>query len=209
MSEVTTIKSVDPSTLEWLSGMKTKYSIEDLRAGNGNPLEKGVLGWSNMLTSGIKKNVRSTKSEATKALLQSVVALPIFSKRNSLISQIQAEDYIEFLEKGVSGTKVKRNTPFKFKNTFVGAKMLASFQVYVASKPIRLQPKRGQSKKDMNKQVAFAMAKSVKMKGIKARNIYGTFLKKNSPQIKELKDIVGRNIGGAVAAEIVTAWGNK
>lgn len=209
MNELTRIKSADPETLQWLSGMKTKYSIEDLRAGNGNPLERDVAKWANDLTGLMKKNVRGTKSEATKALLQSVVALPIFSKRNALVSQIQAEDYIEFLEKGVSGTKVKRNTPFKFKNTFVGQKMLASFQVYVASKPIRLQPKKGQTKKQLNKQVAFAMAKSVKMKGIKPRNIYGTFLKKNSPQIKELKDIVGRNIGGAVAAEIVTAWGDK
>ena len=221
MSELSKIKSVDGSTAEWLSSMGTKYGADDLTNLEGTPLERGLIDWSDKAVKLMKKNITKTKSTATRALFQSVGALPVFKKSNSLVSQIVGEDYIDYLEKGVSGTEVKiSGTPFKFKK-FPKAKtkktkgkkytpkkggMVYNLQTYIAAKPIRVTPTGKQNTKDANLSLAYLMAKSIRRKGIKARTIYGDVIDPNGKSIKELKDMVGKQIGGAVAATIAREY---
>lgn len=206
MGVVTKIRPPDKDTLDWLSKMGTKYSLSDTLTSSDSPLVEGVLDWSKRLMASVKANISRTKSQATKALYQSVAVLPIFSTGTNIKSQIQAEDYIDFLDKGVNGTQRSRNSPFSFKNDFVGRDMLNNLQVYIASKPIPLQSHPGKTKRELNKQVAFAMAKKLKQEGIKPRPIYTNLVKPEGKYVTELKEIVGKNVAGAVTATLLSAF---
>ena len=90
MSELSKIKSVDSTTAEWVANMNTKYGAGDLTSLQGTPLERGLIDWADRAVSLMKKNITKTKSKATSELLQSVGALPVFKKGDSLVSEIVA-----------------------------------------------------------------------------------------------------------------------
>lgn len=220
MSDLSKIKTVDSTTAEWIANMDTKYGAGDLTNLEGTPLERGLIDWSDSAVRLMKKNITKTKSKATSALLQSVGALPVFKKGGNLVSEIVAEEYIDYLEKGVSGTEVKiSGTPFKFKK-FPKAKMkkgkgkyrpkrggmVYNLQTYIAAKPIRVTPKGNQTTKDANLSLAYLMAKSIRKRGIKPRTIYGDVIDQNGKSIKDLKAMVAKQMGGAVAATIARTY---
>lgn len=211
MSELSKIKTtLSSQQAEWLLNGKPRYRIEDIRAGKGTPLERSLKEWANGISKQIKSNIRRTNSQATRALYQSVGALPIFGGDNSMISRIVAEEYIDYIEQGVSGIERKiAGTPFKFRNRGVSKEMQEQLSTYIAAKPISLSPKAGQSKKDMNRQVAYAMGVNIKKFGIKPRKLYGYMLEQDSEEQKELRRIVAKQVGSAWAAEIVGAYTGK
>lgn len=219
MTELSKIKTVDSTTAEWIAAMGTKYGVEDLTNLEATPLERGLIDWSDKAVKLMKKNITKTKSTATRALLQSVGSLPVFKKGNSLVNQIVGEDYIDYLEKGVSGTQVKiSGSPFKFKpypktKKTKGKKytpkkggMVYNLQTYIAAKPINLTLQGNETRKQANQRVAYLMSKSIRRKGIKARTIYGDVIDPNGRSIKELKAMVSKQMGGAVAATIAREY---
>lgn len=77
-----------------------------------------------------------------------------------------AGKYADFIEQGVSGTKVKFKTPYSFKSKFVN---IGAIEKWIRQKPVRLRDKDGkfikQSEKNI-KRAAFVMARSIAEKGI-------------------------------------------
>jgi hypothetical protein len=211
MSELSKIKTtLSSQQAAWLIDGKPKYRIQDIRAGTGTPLEQALIGWSQGIAKQIKANIRKTKSQATRALYQSVGALPIFGRDSNMVSRIVAEEYIDYIEQGVSGLERKvAGTPFKFRSRSVSKEMQEQLSTHIAAKPISLSPKPGQTKKDLNKQVAYAMGVNLKKYGIKPRKLYGYMVEENSEQQKELRQIVSKQVGAAFAAEIVGAYTGK
>jgi hypothetical protein len=200
------VTSIDPNTAKYLSGFKTKYSLDDLSGASNTPFEQDLLKWANSTADIVKANIRRTKAQATKSLYQSVAPLPVQLKSGSLLVQIKAEEHAEYQDKGVNGTKKKHGSPYSFKNVGVGAAMLAEFSVWIAAKPIKVTPRKGQSKKSANKELSYVLARSTKINGIKPKKIYSGIFKPGGKTINNLKEIVGRNTGAQVAAVVVDAF---
>ena len=77
-----------------------------------------------------------------------------------------AGKYADFVEQGVSGTKVKMKTPYSFKSKFAN---IGAIEKWIRTKPVRLRDKNGRFKEMSDKNIrsaAFVMARSIAEKGI-------------------------------------------
>lgn len=83
-------------------------------------------------------------------------------RKNSLEFSISAEDYLPFIDKGVSGTEKKYNTPFGYTNKKPPAKV---FENYPKNKGFKARDRQG--KFITNKQFSFIMQNHIFKNGIK------------------------------------------
>ena len=72
--------------------------------------------------------------------------------------------YGEFIDKGVSGTKKKYNTPYSYKDKMPPIKPLAD---WAKRKAIRLRDDKGRFQKGNYKTIGFLIARSIQRKGLK------------------------------------------
>lgn len=72
--------------------------------------------------------------------------------------------YGEFVDKGVSGTKKKYNTPYSYKDKMPPIKPLAD---WAKRKAIRLRDDKGRFQKGNYKTIGFLIARSIQRKGLK------------------------------------------
>jgi hypothetical protein len=72
--------------------------------------------------------------------------------------------YGEFIDKGVSGTKKKYNTPYSYKDKMPPIKPLAD---WAKRKAIRLRDDKGRFQKGNYKTIGFLIARSIQKKGLK------------------------------------------
>jgi len=119
--------------------------------------------------------------------------------RNGVLMQVdvEANDYYKFVDGGVSGTK-GGSGEFSFKNNFVGSKMLNAIRRWIVKEKIRGRADnkyRGISKReDFRKKLysentnsmslAWAMAKSIKMKGLKPTNFMRNAITATGREVK-------------------------
>lgn len=105
-----------------------------------------------------KANLTKSKKNASKKLHSSIKSALNVSK-NSFELSFEMEDYGQFQDKGVSGTKKKYNTPFSYTNKMPPPKALDKWIV-----------RRGignNGKFTKRKSLQFAIARSIMEKGIK------------------------------------------
>lgn len=108
-----------------------------------------------------KANLTRKKKNSTKALYDSL-DYDYKVSNNSFTASISGLDYGEYQDKGVSGKKKKYNTPYSYKDKMPPAK---AFDKWIVRKGIA--PRNNQGQFQTRKGIAFAIARSVFINGIK------------------------------------------
>lgn len=108
-----------------------------------------------------KANLTRKKKNSTRALYDSLDYDYKVSK-NSFTASISGLDYGEYQDKGVSGKKKKYNTPYSYKDKQPPA---SAFDKWIVRKGIAPRNDKGQFQ--TRKGIAFAIARSVFINGIK------------------------------------------
>ena len=108
-----------------------------------------------------KSNLTRKKKNSTKALYDSLDYDFTVSK-NSFTASISGLDYGEYQDKGVSGVKKKYSTPYSYTNKRPPAK---AFDKWIVRKGIAPRNDKGQFQ--TRKGIAFAIANSIFLYGIK------------------------------------------
>lgn len=111
--------------------------------------------------------VRESKKKAPKAsgdLRRSIKATPVKATNNSIQVSILAEDYLPFIDQGVSGTQKKFNTPFSYKTKKPPVKFLQTW----------LKRKTGKFLARDRRSSAFALQNHIFKYGIKPTKFFTT-----------------------------------
>lgn len=104
--------------------------------------------------------------------------------QNSFSLSLEMEKYGDFQDKGVSGTEVRYDTPYKFTTKQPRSKPLAE---WAKKRNIRLRDEQGRFAKGDYKTIGFLIARSIKKKGIKPSLF---FTKPFENRFKQLPDEV-------------------
>ncbi len=123
--------------------------------------EKALEAFLKYTVSQAKANLTRRKKNSTRALYDSLDYEFNVSK-NSFSASITALDYGEFQDLGVSGKKKKYNTPYSYKDKMPPA---SAFDKWIVRKGIA--PRNEQGQFQTRKGIAFAIARSVFINGIK------------------------------------------
>ena len=108
-----------------------------------------------------RANLTKGGKNASKKLYNSL-GFDLFVGNNSIGLTFKAENYAEFVDKGVSGTEIKYNTPFSFGSKMPPTKALDK---WIVKKGIAPRTKQGTFESREN--LKFAIAKSIQRKGFK------------------------------------------
>lgn len=125
-----------------------------------NELEKVLQDFANYVARESKK--RSPK--ASGSLKRSIKADKVKVTKNAVQVSISAEDYLPFIDQGVSGTKKKYKTPFGYKNKKPPVKFLQTW----------LKRKTGKFLTRDRKSSAFALQNHIFKYGIKPTKFFET-----------------------------------
>lgn len=136
-------------------------------------LQKLLEAFSKKVVKEARQNLTKQKINASKKLYNSL-KYDIKVSKNSLEASLTAEDYMPFIDKGVSGTEKKYNTPFSYKNKRPPA---SAFDGWMVRKGIAPRNNKGQFTN--RKSLGFAIANSVYKKGIKPTNFFTKPLEQN------------------------------
>lgn len=133
--------------------------------------EKELKRFLNSVIKDARANLQ--KKNASGKLSQSLKGHVKVSK-NSVELDILAESYADFVDKGVSGTKRKFNTPYSFKSKMPPPRVFNQWSVRRGLAP------RDEKGKFMNrKSLMFALSRSIQRKGIKPSLFLTNAYKKN------------------------------
>ena len=112
-----------------------------------------------------------------------------------VVLEVIMADYWKFVDKGVSGTITKFNTPFTFKKKNINQSALFK---HIANRGIKITPKKGLAFEKQRKTVAFLMGRKIAKFGLKPTHFASDVMDKNSKIIKDLEaelyESVGRQI---------------
>lgn len=119
----------------------------------------------------LTRNIRGKKAKRVSSgnLKDSLTYKPTVYNGRFLVqfyAKGSAGKYADFIEQGVSGTKVKMKTPYSFKSKFAN---IGAVEKWIRTKPVRLRDKNGRFKEMSDKNIrsaAFVMARSIAEKGI-------------------------------------------
>lgn len=128
---------------------------------NKENTEKALQAFLKYTITQAKANLTRKKKNSTRALYDSLDYDYKVSK-NSFTASISGLDYGEYQDKGVSGKKKKYNTPYSYKDKQPPA---SAFDKWIVRKGIAPRNDKGQFQ--TRKGIAFAIARSVFINGIK------------------------------------------
>src|SRR5574341_1284636 len=129
-------------------------------------------------------NLNTSDRVSSGALASSMKIKDPVSFGNQIIMDIEMLEYWKFINDGVKGVKSGRpNSKYSFKNLFVGKRMLNNIHRWLKKEGVKAKTKTGGkaiSKRerkrrkitDVSRSTAFAIAKSVKAKGLKKTNFF-------------------------------------
>ena len=125
------------------------------------------------LSKGTKLQRRKRPINNTRKLYNSIQYKKLFENKNSLAYGLFMEDYGDYIDKGVKGTKsnyrVNKNTPYSYKTKMPGSE---SFENWAKARKIRFRDAKGKFKKGNYKQIGYVLARSIFEKGIRANNFF-------------------------------------
>ena len=122
--------------------------------------------------------VRESKKKAPRAsgdLAKSIKAGKVKESANSIEVAIYAEDYLPFIDQGVSGTERKFNTPFSYKTKKPPVRFLQTW----------LKQKTGVFRARDRRSIAFAIQNSIFKYGIKPTKFFTTPFENAFKQLPE------------------------
>lgn len=123
------------------------------------------------LSKGTKTQLKKRPINNTKKLYNSIKYQQLFENKNGVAFGLFMEDYGDFIDKGVKGTKsnyrVNKNTPFKYRS-----KMPPNLSGWAKAKNIRFRDAKGKFAKGKYNQIGYVIARSIYEKGIRANNFF-------------------------------------
>ena len=133
--------------------------------------------------------------------LEASIQPNITDEDGKIIVQVLAEDYYDFINKGVDGLERKFGSPYSFKTLGVGQNMLRSFEDFIRNRNIKelsYIDKEGRevhkilSTANDYKSAAFVLARATKKKGIEPTHFMDLTFDEQS--FKELAETLGRKV---------------
>jgi hypothetical protein len=121
--------------------------------------------------------IEANSSNASSALLQSIIAVPTTKRGKDYLVVINGNNYAAFVDRGVSGTRRKLNSPFSFKKETVSPDFQKSLMKWISKVGIPIQSRYSQTRDltktqrkkaqiDEKSKMAYAMGLGIKRKGI-------------------------------------------
>lgn len=140
------------------------------------------------ISEAFKSYIEDNDISSSGTLSQSIVSIPV----SNFEVQIQADDYFAYLDQGVNGTKKGQSSPFSFKYSNPSRGHAEAIRQWIPTRGLSLPS--GFKSFDS---YSYAIARSVKEKGIEARNIIdGVMTKDTLKNIEEqLFNLTGIMIG--------------
>lgn len=125
-----------------------------------------------------RTNLTKGKKNASKNLYDSL-EFDFNVTENSIGIDFNAEDYWEFVDKGVSGTEKKYNTPFKYTNKKPPVDAMIRF-----ARTKRIKPRNRETGRFItNKQFGFALSNYIFKQGIKPSHFFSKPFEKRLPEL--------------------------
>ena len=162
--------------------------------------------------------IEANSSNASSALLQSIIAIPTVRRGKNYVVVINGNDYAAFVDRGVSGTRRKLNSPFSFKKETVSPDFQKSLMKWISKVGIPLETRYSQTRNltkvqrskvqiDEKQQMAYAMGVSIKRKGIEPT----LFIQKSiaEPIVNDYAQALSRALGKqvlTVMANNIKTW---
>jgi hypothetical protein len=148
--------------------------------------QNGIRAWLQGSIDSAKQQLADDNRLASRRLYESIR----FSAGN-VVFEVVAEDYADFVNKGVDGLEVKHGSPFSFRTPHPSQRMADSIRQWIPERGVTLPP--GISTYEA---LSYAIATNVKKKGIRPTPfIQDNFSEKN---VKQLARIVEKAIGSQV-----------
>lgn len=139
-----------------------------------NNLQIGLEEFGKSLVEDAKQNLTSRKKVASGKLLNSLKVNNVKVTEKSLELSIQMMPYGAFVDKGVSGVKVKYNTPYSYTNKMPPPSALDGWMVIRG-----IAPRNEKGRFTSRKSIQFAIARSIFNNGIKPSNFLTDAVDKN------------------------------
>lgn len=124
-------------------------------------LHNALLTFRDAVIEESKKSLIRQKKSSSGYLYKSIKGTPVKTSENSLEFNIEMANYATFVDRGVSGTKKKYNTPYAYKDKMPPPSKLDKWIVKRGIAP------RDGGKFTTRKSLQFAIARSIYYKGIK------------------------------------------
>jgi hypothetical protein len=171
-------------------------------------IEEAVIRFVNSLSDAMKSNLTERDAYyADSDLVQSIITLPLNVNGTTFSMAIDMNYYGDFINKGVSGTRNKFNSPYSFKKESVSPAFNKSLRKWITKRGIPIQSRYSQTrnltksaraKKQINEKtkMAYAMGMGIKREGIEPTHFIDDALSEKSIQTfaQSLADALGRSI---------------
>lgn len=147
-----------------------------------------------------KTNLRDANSSSTGALEKSIAPNTTIEE-GRIIVEVLAEDYWEYIDKGVNGLERNQRSPFSFRNLGVSRNMALSFEKFIKDRGITSILTRNAQGETIEKILSTAsdykgasyhLAKATKKKGIERTDFFNSVF--NQEAFDELGEILGREV---------------
>ena len=186
--------------LDFLDTLGTKRSKGMVTLTN---VESVLYEWAGELIKDAQDNLNKSASVASGKLASTMKILPIKFAGSVYTLKISLEDYYDFINKGVSGTENKRNSPYSFKSKYPSKAMALQILRWLRQGTNKVRDSKPQkkaygklekknkglsgmvNKADSLKSLAYAVSTNIKKKGIKATHFLDNALEKNYPELKK------------------------
>ena len=136
--------------------------------------------YANEMTDALQNSLQANGRYASGTSAQSIIAMPITVMGGKYRMEIRMAEYLEYVDKGVSGTLVRYNTPYFFKS-YTGMIPVHVMKGHIANRGItprplpktkrkRLKPSKKSPQERAIESAAYAMSIMTKRKGLKPTN---------------------------------------
>lgn len=200
-----------PSNLDFLDSIGTKRSSTTVTISS---IESILYDWAGKVIQDAQAILEKSGSIASGKLSSNIKILPVEFAGSKYVLKVSLQDYYDFINKGVSGTENKRNSPYSFKTSRPSKAMATQILKWLRQGTNKVRDKKPRNKsygvlekknkglaKIVNeteslKSVAYAISTSIKKKGIRATHFLDDAVSKNYPLLKKqlekaLKDDIG------------------
>jgi len=171
-------------------------------------IEEAVIRFVNSLSDAMKSNLTERDAYyADSDLVQSIITLPLNVNGTTFSMAIDMNYYGDFINKGVSGTRNKFNSPYSFKKESVSPAFNKSLRKWITKRGIPIQSRYSQTRNltksarakkqiDEKTKMAYAMGMGIKREGIEPTHFIDDALSEKSIQTfaQSLADALGRSI---------------
>lgn len=167
--------------------------------------------YANAFVDALQESMKKNGKYASRTSAQSIIAMPVKVMGQKYRMEIRMPEYLEYVDKGVSGTMVRYNTPYFFK-PYTGMIPVDVMKKHIANRGItpnplpvpkrkRLKaPKKSLKERELDS-AAYAMSKMTKRRGLRPTNFISEAL--DNGLEKELSEKLLETIGEEIVIEIV------